>query len=329
MIWLTWRQFRTQALVGLTALALIATYLIILGEQIRHSYDAGAAQCAKGACGGVMNAFTSRYNLQVTILGGALIAVPAVAGMFWGVPLITRELEAGTHRLAWNQSVTRGRWLATKLGFVGLLSVAFAGLFSVLLTWAVSPIDAVNDNRFEPLLFDSRNIVPLAYTAFAFLLGTTFGLFIRRTVPAMAAALVVFAVVQGVVPTLVRPDYVTPVSETVPLNASEVSKLSFFGAYGSVGGVSVPGGPWVVSTSDVLDSGGKDVGHTSWWSYCVNVASPQALPSCIAKEDVHVNVTAQPANRYWPFQWYEAAVFGAAAVLLAGLCFWRIHRRLT
>ena len=41
---------------------------------------------------------------------------PAVIGAFWGAPLVARELEAGTHRLVWNQSVTRTRWLATKLG---------------------------------------------------------------------------------------------------------------------------------------------------------------------------------------------------------------------
>ena len=37
------------------------------------------------------------------------------SGVFWGAPLVARELESGTYRLAWNQSVTRGRWLATKL----------------------------------------------------------------------------------------------------------------------------------------------------------------------------------------------------------------------
>ena len=45
-----------------------------------------------------------------------LAVVPAVVGAFWGAPLVARELEAGTHRLAWTQSVTRGRWLATRLG---------------------------------------------------------------------------------------------------------------------------------------------------------------------------------------------------------------------
>ncbi|MEY9911672.1 hypothetical protein ABIA35_007928 [Catenulispora sp. MAP12-49] len=327
MIWMTWRQFRTQAIIGISALVLIATYLVILGEQIRHTYKADIAQCAKGACAGVMSEFTGRYGTQVEVLGYALIVVPALLGMFWGVPLITRELEAGTHRLAWNQSVTRGRWLAAKLGFVGLAVAAFTGLYSLLLTWAAGPIDAVHDNRFTPLLFDARNIVPVAYGVFAFLLAAALGLFVRRTVPAMAAVLVVFAVVQGVVPTMVRPGYVAPVSQTVALTKAEVSGLSFFGEYGTVGGVTVHGGPWIVSTSAVLDTSGKEVGHTAWWANCVNVVAPPQLPDCVAKENAHVDVTLQPADRYWSFQWYETGVFFLLSAVLVGLCAWRVRGR--
>ncbi len=38
-------------------------------------------------------------------------------------------------------------------------------------------------------------------------------------------------------------------------------------------------------------------------------------------------VTYQPASRYWAFQWYETAIFLAAALLLAGFCIWWIRRR--
>ena len=61
--------------------------------------------------------------------------------MFWGAPLVARELETGTFRLAWTQSVTRTRWLAVKLALVGLASMAVAGLLSLILTWWSSPID--------------------------------------------------------------------------------------------------------------------------------------------------------------------------------------------
>ena len=48
-------------------------------------------------------------------------------GIFWGAPLVARELETGTFRLAWTQSVTRTRWLVVKLVLVGLAAIAAPG----------------------------------------------------------------------------------------------------------------------------------------------------------------------------------------------------------
>ena len=46
MIWLTWRQFRTQAWVAAAALAVIAVALALTGLNLAHLYDAtGAASC--------------------------------------------------------------------------------------------------------------------------------------------------------------------------------------------------------------------------------------------------------------------------------------------
>ena len=58
-------------------------------------------------------------------------------------------------------------------------------------------------------MFGPRGIVPAGYAAFAFVLGVAAGILLRRTVPAMAATLVVFAAVQVAVPFAVRP-YVRP-----------------------------------------------------------------------------------------------------------------------
>ncbi|TKA01687.1 hypothetical protein [Actinacidiphila oryziradicis] len=52
------------------------------------------------------------------------------------------------------------------------------------------------------------------------------------------------------------------------------------------------------------------------------------MPSCLAKRNIHVEVTEQPANRYWTFQWVETAISAALAALLAGVGFWRIRGRL-
>src|SRR5207247_399934 len=91
---------------------------------------------------------------------------PALIGIFWGAPLLTRELETGTYRVAWTQSVTRSRWLLTKLGLVGLATVTVAGLLMLTITWWYRALDSVGTNQYS--VFDSRDIAPIGYAAFAF-----------------------------------------------------------------------------------------------------------------------------------------------------------------
>jgi hypothetical protein len=42
----------------------------------------------------------------------------------------------------------------------------------------------------------------------------------------------------------------------------------------------------------------------------------------------HELTSYQPAKNYWTFQWIELAIFLAAAIILSGLCFWWVRRRL-
>jgi hypothetical protein len=153
--------------------------------------------------------------------------LPALIGLFWGAPLISRELEAGTHRLVWNQSITRTRWLAVQLGLTGLAAMAAAGLGTLAVTWWSSPIDksAADFPRMAPLLFDARGIVPVAYAAFAFTLGVTVGMLVRRTVPAMAITLAAFVAVQVAMPLLVRPHLLPPTRATVEITTSNLDGL--------------------------------------------------------------------------------------------------------
>ena len=73
---------------------------------------------------------------------------PALLGAFLGAPLVARELEAGTYRLAWTQSVSRRRWLASKLTLtVGAAAFAL-GAASLAVTWWSAPLDgAVSQTR--------------------------------------------------------------------------------------------------------------------------------------------------------------------------------------
>jgi hypothetical protein len=174
MIRMSLRQFRVQALVGAILVVLAAVYLVRLGADIRAARDASQ--------------LPREYGQTMLFLATGLALVPALIGAFWGAPLIARELETGTHRLAWNQSVTPRRWLAVKLTVLGLAGAAVAGTLSALSTWAAGPVDQVAGDRFNAILFGARGVVPIGYAVFGFVLGAVTGLLVRRTLRRCASA---------------------------------------------------------------------------------------------------------------------------------------------
>jgi ABC-type transport system involved in multi-copper enzyme maturation permease subunit len=348
MIWLTWRQFRIQGIVMAAILAVFGVLLLVTGPHLASvARTSGFAACHT-SCATYAQTFFSELNPPyhlVYLLGAVLIiALPAVIGLFWGAPLIARELDSGTFRLAWNQAVTRERWLATKLAVLGLASVAAAGLLSLILGWWASPLDraaAISgqggyDARFFPVVFGTRGIAPLGYAAFAFALGVLIGLLIRRTVPAMATTLALIAAVQIVFPLAVRPHLISPVRDTSFVTAAAIDGIST-NQYGTNTAVNAQApnlpGAWVYS-SDVLNKAGSaNLGTLP--SACPqpgNGGSGGGFQQCqqaLAAEHLTQVTVYQPANRYWTFQALEFGIYLTAAILLTWGCFWAIRRRLS
>src|SRR5438128_5225772 len=223
MTWLTWRQFRTQSAVALGALLVAAVTLGFTGPHLLDVYNAGVALCNanQGPAAFCTNPVVSQYRL-LQLSGTVLAVVPGILGIFWGAPLVARELETGTSRLAWTQSVSRTRWLAVKLSVVGLASMAAAGLFSLMVTWLSSPIDLVNGNRFAAGMFGERGITPIGYAALAFALGVTAGVLIRRTLPAMPTTILAFVAARVIMTLWVRQHLLAPTIRSLSLNAGSM-----------------------------------------------------------------------------------------------------------
>ncbi len=120
MIAIGWRQFRSQAIVGAAGLLIVGVILIATGPHLLSVYDSAVAACrASGGQSPVCNnnPVTSTFaSIHYGVMAVVLV-VPALIGMFWGAPLIAHELETGTFRLAWTQSVSRRRWLVIKLAW--------------------------------------------------------------------------------------------------------------------------------------------------------------------------------------------------------------------
>jgi hypothetical protein len=327
MIWLTWRQLRVQITAAAAAVLGLAVYVVLLGLSVRHVYHAGLAGClTTSACNTARIAFSARFDTQRTLLSCFVIALPGLLGAFWGAPIVTRELENGTHRLIWTQSVTRRSWLAPKIVGVTLSCVAVTIAAVVMLTWAMAPLDHI-ESRFAVISFDTRDVVPIGYAAFASALGITTGLAAKRTLVAMAVTLAVFTAVQIAVPLALRPHLEAPTQQTLAFNPRTIAghPLTFAvkpGAGTSFVGYTIPGA-WLLHRSPLLDSHGRP----AILSGCINGSpSPHTLVTCITRHNTHWTLRYQPAHRYWSFQWIECAVFLIAAVALAGLALWRVPR---
>ena len=359
MIAFSLRQFRSQGLWGLGAVVVVGVVLLVTGPHLVHLYDSSVAACR--SAGGVgpacsTNAVTSADRAVQIALPTVVLVVPALVGMFWGAPLVGRELETGTFRLAWTQSVSRTRWLATKLAAVGAAGAAAALVLGLMASWWAAPLDKVTQNRFSPSAFALHGFVPGAYALFAFALGATAGVLFRRTFPAMAVTLVGFTAARLLVTYDVRAHLLPQTTKTLPLTPG------VFGIQIDGSGVGiVPQAPdlpnaWVTSTA-IVDAHGRAPSQAFIDKACSGLpgvngnplpgalgpahnghqtavpasgAVQAAMQHCQATvaSAYHAVVTYQPAGHFWAMQCLESLVFLAAAAGLAVLSFLWVGRRL-
>ncbi len=340
MMWLTWRQFRTQAIATAAGLASVVILLAVSGVKFADKFQAAIAGCqGRGTCGQFASVFLhamsgSGYAVIGRITIGLTYVVPGLIAVFWGAPLITREIETGSFRLAWTQSVMRSRWLAVKIGLIGLAALVGAGLLSLMASWWMNPVYQASDKaigrasgveRFAPVVFGANGIAPIGYAAFGFALGLAFGVLIRRTLPAMAATLAVFAGIQIAWPRWIRPHLLTPVRSVSPINLSRLAELAIDPQrHMFVEALASKPGAWIISNQTIDPAGHTFTGPAT--KACLGPGN-QACYASVARLHLRQVLTYQPASRYWALQWYETAIFVGIAAALIWFCFWQVSRR--
>jgi len=342
-----WLQARTQTAVVAAVLAALAVAAAITGVQLAHYYASLVAHCTTG-CHFATAEFLSRDSFFAHLLDVVAQVAPALLGLFWGAPLLAREYETGTYRLAWTQSVTRSRWLLTRLAFGGLVTVAVASVLTLTVTWWYRALDHVEANQYG--VFDRRSVVPIGYALFAFAVGALAGAVVRRTVPAMAVTLAVYVFVRVGVALWVRPHLFSPLHKSIPLKSADAFGFESHNgaAVAIVARAGSPPNAWTLSDHMVTGNG-----HVASFAdrvafvhqHCPILSVPPkptgpgiarapagfdaAARSCtaVAEKTFHIVVSYQPASRYWAFQSLETGIFALLALLAAGACYWWVVRR--
>ena len=347
-----WLQTRLQALGALGVLGVLVVVATVTGIQMSHLYDTLVAHCQTGC-----DLATSQFLAHDTFLQNALTLlvrlIPPVFGIFWGAPLVARELESGSFRLAWTQSVPRSRWLIAKLATGVAATTVVMGLLMLTVTWWYRAIDKAGTNQYD--VFDARDLAPIGYAVFAFAAGAFIGAVVRRTLPAMAATLGVAVFSRIATMLWVRPHLLPPRHLTISLLTAD--QFGFMsrngGAVQLVARGSAPGNSWTLS-SHFLTSDGHRATASQLASFvrqhCPAIGPPPGAPgpsggarvpvpekvlegvqACRAQaaQTFHLAVSYQPAGRYWALQWLELGVFLALAALCVAGCYWWVTRRIS
>jgi ABC-type transport system involved in multi-copper enzyme maturation permease subunit len=296
MIWVSWRQHRSQTIGCLAVLVALAVYAILLGTSMRTAFSndglvaclthSSGTACQTGV-GPFMNDFGSEVNIA---FWSVALIVPGLIGVLVGAPLIARELEFGTWRLAWSQTVPRARWLTVKLALVTGGLIVLGAAMTAVITWYRAPMDRLTGDL-QHNIFDFEGLVLTAYILCAFGFAVLAGLLIRRSIPAMVAAFIPWLAIRLVVEFLLRPHFLTPLTTQSACQAN--------GTAGPIG------------CSYGISSVPQITGHIGDW---------------VLSMDNGV-ITYQPADRFWPFQFIEAGIFVALTAIALGATIWLLHRR--
>jgi hypothetical protein len=236
----------------------------------------------------------------------AVLAVPSLAAAWAGAALIARELETGTARLAWTQTVSPARWLAAALTVPAGLVTVGTGLLVLLhhLAWAAGEGRIDTNKRWSDLpTFYAGGPVTVALALTGLLAGTLAGLLLRRTLAALAAAVVAAAGLWTAV--LLGLPHLWP-------SVTQVTGLRTGGFSGA--GITVDEG--------LVTSTGAHVSRPSCSSTAECGDLYARLDAVGSYRDYH------PQSHYWPLQLVATGVLIAVAVLLAVAAF-RLLRRTT
>ena len=283
---------------GLVLLSGLAAFLVPVGLQNLALFrDLGLANMNSSTAdyGALSRQYINSYQ-SLTAVVILINFVPVLIGVLFAVPIVL-EFEQRTYRLAWTQSVTRGHWLATKLGLALIAVIAFSTVLTVLTSWFLSPADRLVFGPFRD--FSVSGIVPVAYAVFAFAVALAVGALSRRTALTVILALVVCVVAVVGVGSGLRPHYMTPVEQCI----TEVKML---------------GRAWVLDVYAV-DASGNRLGDVQMSGTSTNEHAAAGMRE-VAKY--------QPADRYWPFQGIEASIFFGMSAMLLGTTVGVVKRRM-
>ncbi|MFF1418869.1 ABC transporter permease subunit [Streptomyces sp. NPDC058280] len=300
-VWVAVRQHRRALWAGLALLVL--TIGVQAAARVRVNSTEVTGDCGsmwRKACETYSSVF-GWFRWAETYGGATVFLLPLLVAAFVAGPLIARELESGTYKLAWTQSVSPARWLASKLAVSAAVTIMGTALLVITFRWTRS---YVRTGWISPRNWGDGGYAALGPTAVAHVLlavavGALAGLLVRRTVVAMAVGVLATGAVMAVFD-VVRP-FLWPT-----VTAS--------------GGVRFPDDALLVQQGVILADGSR-MTREECWDIGLSKSPCARPPGDAFFNDYH------PASHFWPLQLMETGIVLALAAIVTAVAFQVLRRR--
>ncbi len=302
MIWVSWRQQRTETIIGAAILVALAALLIPSGLNMASAYhDSHLSQCL-GAnvsrdCNLQIGSFVNRFEGIGNLIAWFTL-VPGLIGVLLAAPFVS-PFEHGTYRLDWTQSVSRGTWISRKLGLAVAAALVASLVLTLLITWWRTPLVRLQ-GRMDNSAYDSQGIVIFGYTLFALGLALAIGVVWRRAVPGVLVGFAGYFVARIFVDTWLRQRLAPTHSIT----------------WGGRNDPAVLNHAWRMSEYPSNAHGDQ-----------VPMACLKFGSNCTVRAPQYMHAIFHPASQFWQMQITETAIFGGLAMLLIAFsAFWTLRR---
>jgi hypothetical protein len=305
MTWLVWRQHRAGFWAILAAAALSVAWMVYQRGRMTDFLDGfGYPGKSLDEVGGQFQQYVDAFSYVAT----GLSAIPILLGVFLGAPLLAGDLENGTAKLVAAQSMSRTRWLVTKLALAGLVVVVSTSALSAVFGWWWNPVksEATVMDWTSTEAFNNTGPVPVALTLLSVFGGVAIGVVLRRTLMAMVVTFGFTVAVQ-----VVWGYFLLSLGNVVTVTTNK--------------GVGENASPSLPDNAYQIDEWYRTgSGDLLGWSTCSGEQTDQAREVCLQKADVvGWSVDYLPMSQMNGMQWFGASIlFALTAAVVAFLFFW-------
>jgi hypothetical protein len=323
----TWYKHRVSML-GIPAVFLLAALLLFIDGIVQRRWlssnhlsgclvqwqNSGNSICAYSKNVATLDAWGRFENVgRSNVVELAALALPAMIGLFAGVPWVAREFESGAFRYTWTQTGNPRRWLIGTFAPLVLLAGISAAVFGLALYWWFQVAQWRSGSSYSVWGWQSFEASPLpivSWTLLAMSLTLLLGVTIRRVLPAMLAFVMAIAGCALLSQTWLR-DHLLGIGQIVrPESFVHPVELDSFTTYASL--------PWYTTRS------GRPVSGQAVYNSALNVRNN--VPAWL-QQHYSMWIGYQPHSRLVWFELARNGILVAVAALAVLAALWCLRKR--